>query len=462
MHFTISHDGAAGAAGYGPPHRDSQNHHGPGSQYEYSELRRVHPQGGQPSIREDLRKNPIIAAGKAISILTKREKIGQCEIETASAYGAAVAMPQIARSSEWSGTLTSLAIRSYFFLAVNIGLQSFVLSMIGTEQLLMYPFAGQMHLCDFGATIPSCSADPDAPNCMGPGGTTLSYPRLYPFSIWNTRGFIKDSLKSMFPHRAAEIHANVDPGEYGMESYWCRMACVFIFMMAVVDDLRGTIRLAFLLWKVPTEAQSWIRYDPPAWCDKSHAKAVHGWTELDLVKFQVAGMPFMWKTINFIIVFVPKVCLWLALASTGVQYLMETANIVNMVVNAMALTFVLDIDEMVFARLTTKITQHIMSKLERLPLYEMTEEDCETEEQVIARFEEEEYGPKKNLQNFTNHPHEACNNSMSALWFPVAILHKELHYGQAWRVGFKTNALSKQPQLQHDWPYVWFCTSRTS
>jgi len=288
-----------------------------------------------------------------------------------------------------------LAIRSYFFLAVNIGLQSFVLSMIGTEQLLMYPFAGQMHLCDFGATIPSCSADPDAPNCMGPGGTTLSYPRLYPFSIWNTRGFIKDSLKSMFPHRAAEIHANVDPGEYGMESYWCRMACVFIFMMAVVDDLRGTIRLAFLLWKVPTEAQSWIRYDPPAWCDKSHAKAVHGWTELDLVKFQVAGMPFMWKTINFIIVFVPKVCLWLALASTGVQYLMETANIVNMVVNAMALTFVLDIDEMVFARLTTKITQHIMSKLERLPLYEMTEEDCETEEQVIARFEEEEYGPKK-------------------------------------------------------------------
>jgi len=366
-----------------------------GLQNDYTELRTAHPEGGQQSIVNDHTKNPIIAAGKAISILTKRERIGHCEIETASAYGAAVAIPQIARSSEWSGTLTALAIRSYFFLAVNIGLQSFVLAMIGTEQLLMYPFAGQMRLCDFGASMASCSADPEAPNCMGPGGTTLSYPRLYSFSIWSTRKFIKDSLKSMFPHRASDINAAADPGEYGVESYWCRTACVFMFRMAVVDVRFGTIRLAYLLFKLPTEAQSWIRYDPPAWGDKDHAKAVHGWTELDLVKFQVAGMPFAWKAINFVVVFVPKMCLWLALASTGVQYLMETANIVDMVVNAMALTFVLDIDEMVFARLTTKITQHIMSNLERLPLYDTNKEDNETAEEVIHRFHEEEYGPKK-------------------------------------------------------------------
>jgi len=336
--------------------------------------------------------NRKIASGKAIRILMKMESTGSCELETGSVYGAAIALPQIARSADWSGSMTALALRAYFFLAVNVSLQSFILIMIGTEQLLMYPFAGQMHLCDFGASIPKCDDDPNFPTCKGPGGTTLSFPRLYSYDIWSTRIFVRDALKKLFPDRRDDIESAIDAGEYGVEDYWCRAACIFIFMMAVVDDLRATLNLARLLWIVPTQAESWISYEPPDWANKEDAKAVHGWTELDLVKFHVAGIPCPWKVLNVIAIWIPKFFIWLALASTGVHYLMETADIVDMVVNAMALTFVLDIDEMVFARLTTGVTQQIMAKLEDMPLYDLSREDEESDRDVLERFNREEQG----------------------------------------------------------------------
>ncbi|CAE8601700.1 unnamed protein product, partial [Polarella glacialis] len=142
--------------------------------------------------------NPKVAASKAIAILTKMENQGFCGIESESIYGAAVAMPQIARSCGWPPTLTSMVIRIYFFTLINLLLQGFLLSMIGTEQLVMYPFAGQMHLCDFGASIKDC---PGAPNCRGPLGTEYTAARLYDYDTWSTRVFIKQSLQAIFPDK---------------------------------------------------------------------------------------------------------------------------------------------------------------------------------------------------------------------------------------------------------------------
>jgi hypothetical protein len=359
---------------------------------QYAPMRPVEARpDGVDEHREASHNRPKVAAGKAINILMKMETIGYCGVETNSVYGAAVAMPQIARSAEWPGTLTTMAIRSYFFLFLNIGLQAFLLSMIGEEQLVMYPFAGQMHLCDFGANIKLC---PDAPNCKGPGGTTYTPARLYNYDIWSARIFVRESLKAMFPDRSEEIHEIADPGEYGLENYWCRMACILIFMMAVVDDLRSTWTLAAVLWNVPTAAEDWIKYEPPDWAeDKEYAKSLHGWSELDLVKFQVAGMPLFWKVINAIIVVLPKCILWSSLVISGVHYLMETAGIVDVVVNAMALTFVLDVDEMVFSRLSTNVTKHIMQNLEDLPLFDISQDENEEEHEVLERYEKEEVGP---------------------------------------------------------------------
>eukprot|EP00440_Ansanella_granifera_P004891 gb/GFBE01005305.1/.p1 GENE.gb/GFBE01005305.1/~~gb/GFBE01005305.1/.p1 ORF type:complete len:377 (+),score=80.92 gb/GFBE01005305.1/:1-1131(+) len=301
-------------------------------------------------------------------------------------------MPQIARSAGWPGTLLAIVIRIYFFTLLNFLLQGFLLSMIGEEQLMWYPFAGQMHLCDFGASIKDC---PDAPNCKGPLGTTYSAPRLYDYNIWSTRIFVKDSLKAIFPDKAEMLDEHVDPGEYGMENYLCRLACVFLFMLAVADDLSGTLQLGKTLLNVPWKAESWVSYGVPAWGTKDDVKTIQEISELDLVSFHVAGIPLHWKVINVCFILIPKSMLWLALVRSGVHYLMETAGIVDVIVNAMALTFVLEVDEMVFHRFSTTVSKHIMSRLQDLPNFDTDAEEVESEQQALARFNASEIGENR-------------------------------------------------------------------
>jgi len=337
-------------------------------------------------------KNAYIAAGKALSFLIKMENTGSCGLERSSVYGAAIAIPQIARSTGYCCTMTSFAIRSYLFLLINIFMQLFLLSMIGEEAHVMSAFAGRMHLCNFGSAIERCP-DADAPNCKGPGGTTFSFPRLYDFSTWATRTFIRDSLIDIFPDRQEDIYNLADPGEYGMENYYCRLLCCFVFMMNVMEDFRTTLDVFWLLIHIPTAPQKWIRYEKPDWGEKDHVKSVHAWRELDLVKFGVAGMPAKWKVANFLFIVVPKFLIWVVLAVSGNYFLMETAGITDVIMNSVALTFILNIDEMIFACFTTVSVRHIMSRMEEYELFSVEAEEAETDDEVLHRFHREEFGP---------------------------------------------------------------------
>jgi hypothetical protein len=57
------------------------------------------------------------------------------------------------------------------------------------------------------------------------------------------RTFVRDSLKALFPDRVEEIEQKIDPGEYGVESYWCRFACCFVFMISCMDSLSDLVRI---------------------------------------------------------------------------------------------------------------------------------------------------------------------------------------------------------------------------
>ena len=111
---------------------------------------------------------------------------------------------------------------------------------------------------------------------------------------------------------------------------------------------------------------------------------MHDSEEKDFIHYEVSGMPLHWKLFNALrmqstavkpearrrllmlvvailisgnyastphcpsaikacFILLPKILLWLALVRSGVHYLMETAGIVDVVVNAMALTFVLQV-----------------------------------------------------------------------------------------------------------------------
>merc|ERR1740117_369135 len=103
--------------------------------------------------------------------------------------------------------------------------------MIGKEELIMDRFGGQMNLCDFGANMEDCPG----PGCLGPLGTEITPSSMYDWGSIVNRGFVKDSLKALFPDRVDDIEAAIAVGEYGVESYWCRVACCFIFMMSCMQ-----------------------------------------------------------------------------------------------------------------------------------------------------------------------------------------------------------------------------------
>merc|ERR1711976_575042 len=106
--------------------------------------------------------------------------------------------------------------------------------------------------------------------------------------------------------------------------------------------------------------------------------------------FKCAGMSRPWKLFNLIIVWLPKSLIWYRLASVGYLFLMETSGILDVTINAMALTFVLNIDELILTTLTTNATQYIMQNVEDYILYDASEEENMTESEILQRFEDEE------------------------------------------------------------------------
>jgi len=327
-------------------------------------------------------RNSQVAAGKLCLYFQKMEATN---LQKDSVYGAAIAIMQIARSAGWPSTLAALAVRLKFFALVSLFLQAYLLSMLGTELFVMYPFSGQMHLCDFGRTIATC---PDGPNCKGPGGTTYSYPRLYNYATWNTRRFVRDVLQQMFPHRADEIAQTADPGEYGLEDYHCRLVCIFLFMAAVLSDLKSSLSDAMVLVSIPNRDEPWLVYDEQRRARKEEEELM----ELDLINFNIAGMTILWKCESFIFVIFPKLVIWISLCFSGVHFLMETAGIQDLIINAMALTFILQIDELLYLCCTTTATQYIMENLNGFCRDDVVLEEGLSDEEVLHQYHQNEIG----------------------------------------------------------------------
>ncbi|CAE7407178.1 unnamed protein product [Symbiodinium necroappetens] len=251
-------------------------------------------------------------------------------------------MPQLARSAGYPKNLVILCIRCYTFLVVNYICQGLILYMIAKEELVWDAFAGQMFLCDFGRSAGDCVDDPTGPNCVGPGGTTYAPARIYSWSVWSTRIYVRDALKAVFPEKAAEIQELVDPGE----------------SLGVNE----------------------------------HAKSIRGWSEMDLCKLKVAGMPLAWKIINIFLVVLPKLLLWSLTAQAGITFLMETSTIDDLVVNSVALAFILQIDELLCSELMPETNRAIVDMLEDYELQGY--EEANTVEQMKDSELLEEYEEK--------------------------------------------------------------------
>jgi len=197
----------------------------------------------------------------------------------------------------------------------------------------------------------------------GPGGTDFTPTRMYSFEAWVNRNFVRDSFKALFPERAKDIDELVDPGEYGVESYWCRLTCCFIFMIALMWELIIVIKILVLLWTVPTADEPWIE-------DRGDVSASTEIGSLDSVKIKIAGMPMKWKIINAVFIVFPKALLLKQTAETGITFLMETSGIQDIIVNSVGLAFILNLDELVYSALMAEEEENIVAQCEDYRLYD--------------------------------------------------------------------------------------------
>lgn len=197
---------------------------------------------------------------------------------------------------------------------------------------------------------------------MGPGGSDITPPRLYGWVPWAVRGFVKSSLLALFPERAADIAVAADPGEYGLESYYCRLMCVIIFVVSTISEIMLCWQMLKLLWHVPNKNESWITVEEEESKEESRDEM------LDSVKVKVAGMSPLWKFVNFTFVFVPKLVLVFYTLKAGIYFLMETAGIDDLIVNSVALGFLMNLDELITSALMSQETRTLLDVCEELEI----------------------------------------------------------------------------------------------
>jgi len=341
-----------------------------------------------PGLPEPEKEPPLIRVGdsKNKRKILKRTEIqlqdmefkGTYHLESDSVYGAVIAIPQIARSVGWNWTMTALTLRCFLLLGLNYLLQGSAIMYIGEESQVMDVLAGKMHLCDFAYDLEDC---PEDNHCTGPGGTKYVSDGLYSFDVWSLRMYMRDTVQAALkgtkygekllaedpkdPYKRNAIQKTFDPGEYGLESYWCRVLACLIFMINEVQDLFKTNALIMVLLTTPNHGESWVR------CERG------GDTRADPLgssKFQIAGIPVIWKIVYFVVVVVPKGFLLYNVCWMGLRFLMESAGILDLVLGAMTMDFILQLDELLYSALGSAATKHLMDGLQSYE-YDVTDNE---------------------------------------------------------------------------------------
>jgi len=254
---------------------------------------------------------------------------------------------------------------------------------VGKELHVMNLFAGQMYLCDFGADLPQCTLDDDSDSCIGPFGTPVTAPRLYSWSQWATRSFVRDSLAGVLPDQDEKIRKIADPGEYGVESYYCRLLCCFVYVISITQELDNVINMFRLLYYIPSEEEPWFSLGEED--EDETAETMEKW--LSQVEVKVAGMPRIWKLVNVFVVLIPKMMLWEMTASTGVNFLMETGGIDDIIVNSVALSFLLTLDETITDAMLSAEVNHLLDECKDFPLYQEGDLHTRSDQETLNKSE---------------------------------------------------------------------------
>mmetsp|Transcript_8953 Transcript_8953/g.18844 ORF Transcript_8953/g.18844 Transcript_8953/m.18844 type:complete len:225 (-) Transcript_8953:95-769(-) len=95
---------------------------------------------------------------------------------------------------------------------------------------------------------------------------------------------------------------------------------------------------------------------------------------LDHTKYKMAGVPFAWKCFFYMLLICRIVILW-KVFQEGLFWLMGTGGIVDLILNSLAITFILDVDKLLLGTFARGITKDIMVRLQP---FQVKDEPSET------------------------------------------------------------------------------------
>jgi len=150
-----------------------------------------------------------------------------------------------------------------------------------------------------------------------------------------------------------EIDTVIDLGEYGMESYTCRLLCVVIFIVSIMPEIKLCNDMLRLLWFIPSTNEPWLELEEGGLEEDDADRCI------EKVNVKCAGMSYFWKGVNLFVVFIPKATLLYMTANAGVTFLMETAGMDDIIVNSVAMGFLLSLDELVVDALLSKTMDNL-------------------------------------------------------------------------------------------------------
>lgn len=247
-----------------------------------------------------------------------------------SLYGSAIVLPQVARNLEWDMEYVGLVGSALLCMILVFILQGFFVHEV-------FRLVEQKDL--------ECGKDPV--KCEEEG--------------------FKQGGMSIFGQSRHRWYLCEPQAAGDAATHFLRKICVLVFTIQMFKDARQTYEMAMLMLAIPSKAGQWLVVLTET--EEHIIKLADGTKRLvakedSHMEWQIDGMLPRWKIFNFVFLILPKALIWIALLVFGSFWLLNTWIRSELILNAVALVFVLDLDEAVFAAISTADTQQYMDKLQ--------------------------------------------------------------------------------------------------
>jgi hypothetical protein len=150
-----------------------------------------------------------------------------------------------------------------------------------------------------------------------------------------------------------------------------------------MQELNIIVKMLELIYQIPSVAEPWIEA-------REKLPVLGG---LEEVRLRIAGMPLRWKFVNVVVVILPKAALWKLTCESGMTFLMETSGIQDIIVNSVALTFIVTLDQLIMSALMSEETRNIVANVEDYRLWDPTT-SCvgdialQTDDEILENYKE--------------------------------------------------------------------------